>query len=106
MMRVKQAEVVLKLYMKMKETRHVQHLFNMNSPQQHKKGDEMDVTTLLMISLLHFQVVKANDQCRKWQTYSLDIYADALENSELLGHAFHAFAKIKPIQCYSWYVDD
>ena len=33
MMRVKQAEVVLKLYRKMKETRHVQHLFNMNSPQ-------------------------------------------------------------------------
>ena len=33
MMRVKQAEVILKLYMKMKETRHVQHLFNVNSPQ-------------------------------------------------------------------------
>ena len=52
----------------------------------------MDVTTLLMISLLHFRIVKANDQCRKWQTYSLDIYVDALENSELVSHAFYAFA--------------
>ena len=33
MMRVKQAEVILKLYMKMKETGDLQHLFNMNSPQ-------------------------------------------------------------------------
>ena len=99
MMRVKQAEVILKLYMKMKETRHVQHLFNMNNPQQHKKGDEMDVTTLLMISLLHFRIVKANDQCRKWQTYSLDIYVDALENSELVSHAFYAFAMQMTDRC-------
>lgn len=66
----------------------------------------MDVTTLLMISLLQFRVVKANDQCRKWQTYFLHFYVDALENSELDGHAFPAFAKIKPTQCYPWYVDD
>ena len=33
MMRVKQVEVILKLYVKMKETRHMHHLFNMNSPQ-------------------------------------------------------------------------
>lgn len=50
----------------------------------------MDVTILFMISLLHFRVVKANEQYRneKWQTYSLDIYGDALENSELVGRAF------------------
>ena len=74
MMCVKQAEVILKLYMKMKETRHVQHLFNMNSPQKHKKGNEMDVTTLLMIHSSIFGSSKLmTSQYRKWQTYSLDI---------------------------------
>ena len=68
----------------------------------------MDIARLLTISLLHFGFVKANDHCRKGkcQTYSLDIYGDAMENSELVSHVFHKSAIINLIQCFTWCVDD
>ena len=68
----------------------------------------MDIARLLTISLLHFGFVKANDHCRKGkcQTYSLDIYGDAMENSELVSHVFHKSAMINLIQCFTWCVDD
>ena len=68
----------------------------------------MDIARLVIISLLHFVSVKANDHCRKGkcQTYSLDIYGDAMENSELVSHVFHKSAIINLIQCFTWCVDD
>ncbi|CAH3032749.1 unnamed protein product [Porites lobata] len=61
---------------------------------------------LVVICMLASQMKVLCYQIAKCQTYSLYICGDALGNSELVGHAFHAFATIKPIQCYSWYVDD
>ena len=68
----------------------------------------MDIARLVIISLLHFGFVNANDHCRKGkcQTYSLDIYGDAMENSELVSHVFHKSAIFNLIQCFTWCVDD
>ena len=68
----------------------------------------MDKARLVIISLLHFGFVKANDHCRegKCQKYSLDINGDAMENSELVSHVFHKSAMINPIQCFTWCVGD
>ena len=75
-------------------------------------SEEMTVVRLLIFLSLYFglflKLFKANDQCRegKCQTYSLDIYGDAVENFELIGHVFHQFASKNPIHCHSLCVDD
>ena len=72
----------------------------------------MTMEKFFMISFLHLgifvEIVKAGDHCRegKCQTYALDIYGDAVENSELVGHVFHKSATINPIHCHSLCVDD
>ena len=72
----------------------------------------MNVARIPMIFLLQFVVflklVSANDHCKegKCQTYALDIYGDAVENSELVDHVFHKFPTINPIHCHSSCADD
>ena len=75
-------------------------------------SEEMTAVRLLIFLSLYFglflKLFKANDQCRegKCQTYSLDIYGDAVENFELIGHVFHQFATKNPSHCHSLCVDD
>ena len=75
-------------------------------------SEEMTAVRLLIFLSLYFglflKLFKANDQCRegKCQTYSLDIYGDAVKNFELVGHVFHQFATRNPIHCHSLCVDD
>ena len=72
----------------------------------------MNVTRIPMKFLLQLVVflklVTANDHCKegKCQTYALDIYGDAVENSEFVDHVFHKFPTINPIHCHSSCVDD
>ena len=62
----------------------------------------MNVARIPMIFLLQFVVflklVTANDHWKegKCQTYALDIYGDAVENSEFVDHVFHTFPTINP----------
>ena len=69
---------------------------------------EMEVDIVLIILLLHFGFVKTNDLCRegKCQTYALDIYRDAMENTELVDHVFHRIPTRNAIHCHSLCVDD
>ncbi|KAM7432473.1 hypothetical protein ABFA07_017110 [Porites harrisoni] len=68
----------------------------------------MEVDIVLIILLLHFGLVKTNDLCRegKCQTYALDIYGDAMENTELVDHVFHRTPTRNAIHCHSSCVDD
>ena len=67
------------------------------------------LTCFLMFSLL-FNVpflVDANCSKGSCQTYALDFYGDAVENSELVGHVFHQSSTVKTIpHCHSRCVDD
>ena len=65
-------------------------------------------TFLLLIHLHLLKLVEANRQCSEGncQNYALDVYGDAVENSEFVGHVFHKFATINLIHCHSLCVDD
>ena len=43
---------------------------------------------------------------RSCQTFSLDVYQDARQDSELVGHVFHNFTTVNPIQCHIWCIQD
>ena len=62
----------------------------------------------LLQLVVFLKLVTANDHCKegKCQTYALDIYGDAVENSEFVDHVFHKFPTINPIHCHSSCVDD
>ena len=47
----------------------------------------------LLQLVVFLKLVTANDHCKegKCQTYALDIYGDAVENSEFVDHDFHKF---------------
>ena len=64
---------------------------------------------IFLLQLVVFlKLVTANDHCKegKCQTYALDIYGDAVENSEFVDHVFHKSPTINPIHCHSSCVDD
>ena len=69
---------------------------------------EMEVDIVLIILLLHFGLVKTNDLCRegKCQKYALDIYGDAMENTELVDDVFHRTPTRNAIHCHFSCVDD
>ena len=68
----------------------------------------MILARVLTLFRLLLQFVEAKAQCSKGscQNYPLDIYGDAVENSELVGHVFHQSAAINPIMCHSSCIDD
>ena len=40
------------------------------------------------------------------QTISLDVYQDAVQDSEFVDHVFHNSVTLNPIQCYAWCIQD
>ena len=65
-------------------------------------------TFVLLLFLLLLQIIEAETSCSKvkCQKYLLDVYGDAVENSELVGHVFQTeSATLNPILCHSLCVD-
>ena len=64
-------------------------------------------TFRLLLFLLQLQIIEAEAICSKGkcQTYLLDVYGDAVENSELVGHVFQNSSTVNPILCHSLCVD-
>ena len=50
--------------------------------------------------------VKGDCLTRSCQTFSLDVYQDAIQDSEFVGHVFHSFTTVNPIQCHTWCIQD
>ena len=70
---------------------------------------KMPVRCFLMFSLLFKVPFFVDADCSKGncQTYALDFYGDAVENSELVGHVFHQSSTVNTIpHCHSRCVDD
>ena len=40
------------------------------------------------------------------QKISLDVYQDAVQDSEFVGHVFHNSTTVSPIQCHTWCIQD
>lgn len=83
------------------------------SRKQSLSRRKMIVASFCIFSLLNFRLllkpVEANAHgCSKGtcQNYALDVYGDAVENSEFVGHVFHKSSTINPIRCHSLCVDD
>ena len=69
----------------------------------------MPVTCFLMFSFLINVPFLVDANCSKGncQTYTLDFFGDAMENSELVGHVFHQSSTVNRIpHCHSRCVDD
>ena len=65
--------------------------------------------------LVHFMTVQllckfieAKTHCHKGtcQKYPLDVYGDAVQDSEFVGHVFHNSVTLNPVQCYTWCIQD
>ena len=50
--------------------------------------------------------VKGDCLTRSCQKISLDVYQDAVQDSEFVGHVFHNSITLNPIQCYTLCVQD
>ena len=50
--------------------------------------------------------VKGDCLTRSCEKISLDVYQDAVQDSEFFGHVFHNSTTLNPIQCYSWCIQD
>lgn len=53
-----------------------------------------------------FTEAKGNCDTRFCQTYSFDVYGDAMQDKELVGHVFHNSVTSSPVQCYLWCIYD
>lgn len=71
-------------------------------------GVRFVIIPLLLFLFFLTPFIKADDHCQegKCQTYALDIYGDAIEDSDLVGHVIHVCTTINPILCFTWCVDD
>ena len=56
--------------------------------------------------LWRFAEVKAHCRTGTCLKYPLDVYGDAVQDTELAGHVFHNSVTLNPIQCYTWCVQD
>ena len=56
-----------------------------------------------LASLLH---VKGDCLARNCEKTFLDVYQDALQDSEFVGHVFHNSVTLNPIQCYTLCIQD
>ena len=43
---------------------------------------------------------------RSCEKISLDVYRDAVQDLEFVGHVFHNSTTVNPVQCYTWCVQD
>ena len=61
-----------------------------------------------MMSSFLLTVLGVNGDCLagKCQRISLDVYRDAVQDSEFVGHVFHNSVTLNPIQCYTWCIQD
>ena len=53
-----------------------------------------------------FAEVKAHCRTGTCLKYPLDMYVDAVQDTEFAGHVFHNSATLNPIQCHTWCVQD
>ena len=68
------------------------------------------------MSLIHFLILlqifwtfteaKSNCNTGFCQTYPFDVYGDAVQEKELVGHVFHNSVTSSPVQCYLLCKDD
>ena len=56
-----------------------------------------------LVSLLHVKGDCLSGSCEK--TF-LDVYQDAFQDSEFVGHVFRSSVTLNPIQCYTWCIQD
>jgi len=61
-------------------------------------------TKLIPFLLTALRCVKGD--CLNCQKISLDVYRDAVQDSEFVDHVFHNSVTVNPIQCYTWCIQD
>ncbi|KAL9968545.1 hypothetical protein ACROYT_G020653 [Oculina patagonica] len=71
----------------------------------------MIVATFLVHFLtvhLRWKFIEAKTHCHKGTCpkYPLDVYGDAVQDSEFVGHVFHNSVTLNPVQCYTWCIQD
>ena len=61
------------------------------------------VMFLLLLAILEVKGACLTGNCQK---ISLDVYRDAVQDSEFVGHVFHNSDTLNPIQCYMKCIQD
>ena len=56
--------------------------------------------------LVTFLRVKGDCLTKSCEKISLDVYRDAVQDSEFVGHIFHNSVALNPVQCYTWCIQD
>jgi len=69
------------------------------------KTSRINFFTLLFL-WRRFAEVKAHCQTGTCVKYSLDVYGDAMQDTEFAGHVFQNSVTLNPIQCYMLCVQD
>ena len=61
-----------------------------------------------ILALFLVTVLGVNGDClaAKCEKISLNVYRDAVQDSEFVGHVFHNSVTLNPIQCYTWCIQD
>jgi len=61
---------------------------------------------LIPILLTALRCVKGDCFTRSCQKISLDVYRDAIQDSQFVDHVFHNSVTVNPAQCYTWCIQD
>jgi len=64
------------------------------------------ICVLIFLFLVTISEVKGNCLAGKCEKISLDLYRDAVQDSEFVGHVFNNSVTLNPIQCYTWCIQD
>ncbi|PFX34616.1 hypothetical protein AWC38_SpisGene487 [Stylophora pistillata] len=57
-------------------------------------------TAELVICILFFLQVKGDCPSESCQKISLDVHQDSMQDTEFVGHVFHKYVTLNPVQCY------
>ena len=61
---------------------------------------------LIPLLLTALRCVKGDCFTRSCQKISLDVYRDAVQDSEFVDHVFHNSVTVNPVQCFTWCIND
>lgn len=64
------------------------------------------IFAVLFLFLVTILEVKGDCLAGKCQRISLDVYRDAVQDSEFVGHVFHNSVTLNPVQCYALCIQD
>ncbi|XP_078372239.1 uncharacterized protein LOC144655926 [Oculina patagonica] len=59
-----------------------------------------------LLFFVTFLQVKGDCLTESCEKISLDVHRDAVQDSEFVGHVFHNYVTLNPVQCYTWCIQD